>query len=70
MRTTAVQPGQRFRNLKAFGRVWEVETVYVDNQKIAHARLRAVNDPKELRTLACSVLMDAGRFQRLEEEIG
>jgi hypothetical protein len=60
-----VRVGQRFRALHKLGRVWEVDGLVEGGAGPAHARLHAVDDRTEVRTIACDVLLDRARFQPL-----
>ena len=63
MADTPIKVGQRFRTRGQYDvRVWEVEALFEDNERLPHARLCQVDRPNEFRTLACEVLLDAARF--------
>ena len=59
----SVRPGQRYRAKKAWSHEWLVEAVVRDREGHPHAKLRSVNDRNEIRTFACSVLLDRTRFE-------
>jgi hypothetical protein len=63
MSTRSVEPGQRYRARKAWTYVWEVDSIMVDREGHEHAKLHAVNDVKEYRTIACTVLLDRERYE-------
>ena len=61
----AVRVGERFQELRATARQWEVESFFTDSRAINHVSLRDTLDPSRRVTLACSVLMDRSRFRPL-----
>lgn len=60
-----IREGQRFRKLEASGTVWEVVAVRQDHSGAQHVQMRRWDDPKTLKTLAISALLDADQFERL-----
>lgn len=54
--------GDRYRARHKFGRVWEVDAVYLDGVQRPHARMHAVETPSEERTIAVSVLLDRKHY--------
>ncbi len=63
MANTRVQVGQRFRTRGQYDvRIWQVEALFEDNDRLPHARLCEVDKTNEYRTLACEVLLDEERF--------
>ncbi len=59
--------GQRFRKLGAGTGVWEVIGLRKDEGGALHVRLRRVDDPKTLKTLAAAVLDDPRQFVAVDE---
>jgi hypothetical protein len=62
MAKRVVEIGQRYRALHNHGRIWEVEELIPADRLHPHARLRAVEDRTEARTIACAVLLDSHRY--------
>ncbi|HET8726628.1 MAG TPA: hypothetical protein VFO41_03865 [Alphaproteobacteria bacterium] len=58
--------GERYRALHPFGRVWEVDDIYMDGLHRAHAQMHAVEMPSEHRTIAVDVLLDRTRYAPVE----
>ena len=69
MRRRPVEIGQRYRSRDATWLVWEVIAVTVDGMNVPHAKIQALSLTEE-RTVACSVLSDAKRFQLVSEPGG
>ncbi len=61
----AVRVGERFQEMRATARQWEVESFYTDGQAVNHVSLRDTLDPSRRVTLSCNVLMDRNRFRPL-----
>ena len=59
----SVAVGDRFAEIERPSRVWEVLEVRAMNAR-PHARLRNLDDPTRLITLAVSVLEDRHTFRR------
>ncbi len=59
-----VQIGDRLVELGRERIEWEVEFVFSDPNRVAHARLRRRDDPTIMRTFACAVLLNDTRFRR------
>lgn len=55
--------GDRYRLRGATWRAWEVTNIVTEGKIRPHATLRATNDPKLVRTLACDVLLDPSAYQ-------
>ena len=63
MADTRIQVGQRFQTRGQYDhRVWQVEALFEDSDRLPHARLCEVDKSNEYRTLACEVLLDEERF--------
>jgi len=60
-----VQAGQRFRARKRWGHVWEVDAVVADIEGLPHAKLRALDDRHERRTVSCAALLDRREYEDL-----
>lgn len=65
MTGAAVRVGERFQEMRATARQWEVESFFTDARAINHVSLRDTLDPSRRVTLACSALMDRSRFRPL-----
>lgn len=65
MAGAAVRVGERFQEMRATARQWEVESFFTDARAINHVSLRDTLDPSRRVTLSCSVLMDRSRFRPL-----
>ena len=61
----AVRVGERFQEMRATARQWEVESFFTDTRAVNHVSLRDTLDPSRRVTLSCSVLMDRSRFRPL-----
>lgn len=62
----SISIGERFRARHNLGRIWQVDDVYADGLRRAHARLHAVETPCEHRTIAVNVLLDRIHYQPIE----
>lgn len=66
-RRTEVAEGQRFRKLGTGAGIWEVTAVGGQAGGPVHVRLRRVDDPNTVKTLAAAVLADTRQFVPVEE---
>lgn len=62
-RKREVVEGQQYRRIGASGGVWEVLAVRRDGAGTQHAQIRRVDEPKTLKTLAVTVLLDPAQFE-------
>lgn len=65
MAGAAVRVGERFQEMRATARLWEVESFFTDGRAVNHVSLRDTLDPSRRVTLSCSVLLDRSRFRPL-----
>ncbi len=65
MAGAAVRVGERFQEMRATARQWEVESFFTDARAVNHVSLRDTLDPSRRVTLSCTVLMDRSRFRPL-----
>jgi len=63
-----VNIGERYRDCTSIWSQWQVERVYLDLLGLPHAVMSSVADDMERRTIACPVLLDPRRYERLDEE--
>ncbi|MEO3427330.1 hypothetical protein AAFN88_00635 [Pelagibius sp. CAU 1746] len=63
---SGLRVGQRFQEMRKAARQWEVECFFTDSRAVRHVCLRDILDPSRRVTLACSSLMDRGRFRPLD----
>ena len=63
MAGAAVRVGERFQEMRATARQWEVESFFTDARAVNHVSLRDTLDPSRRVTLSCAVLMDRSRFR-------
>lgn len=64
-----VEIGQHYQNAGKVGTVWEV-TKIVSQVGFPHARLISIDANKDSRLVACSVLVDTGRFRMVRDAPG
>ncbi|AWK89082.1 hypothetical protein [Azospirillum thermophilum] len=62
-----VAEGQLFRKLGPGGGIWEVIAVRKDGMGTQHAQLKRIDDPKTLKTLSVSALLDSQQFEAVAE---
>lgn len=61
--------GQRFESLGIYKRrVWEVVDIYATPNRVAHAKLRDVQDRATVCTLAIMALLDTDRFRAVDRD--
>lgn len=64
---TEVKVGRRFRRLIPGGGIWEVVSLQREVGGVPHVRLRRLDDPMEMKTLAASVLSDARQYEPADQ---
>ncbi|MCW2236965.1 hypothetical protein [Azospirillum canadense] len=67
-RKREVVEGQLFRKLGPGGGIWEVIAVRKDGLGTQHAQMQRADDPKTLKTLAVSTLLDPSQFEMVAEQ--
>lgn len=58
--------GQKYRKLGPGGGVWEVVAIRKDGLGTMHAQMKRSDDPKTLKTLSLTALLDPEQFERLD----
>lgn len=66
-RKREILEGQMFRKLGAGGGVWEVIAVRKDGMGTQHAQMKRSDDPKTLKTLSVTTLLDPHEFEPVPE---
>ncbi len=66
-RKREVVEGQMFRRLGPGGGIWEVIAVRKDGLGTQHAQMQRTDDPKTLKTLAVTALLDSDQFEMVAE---
>lgn len=64
-----VEIGQQFQSAGKVTITWEVVKI-VNQGGIAHARLLSTDGNGDVRLMACSVLLDHGRYRMVREAAG
>ncbi|HEV7371155.1 hypothetical protein [Arenibaculum sp.] len=59
--------GQKYRKLGPGGGIWEVVAIRKDGLGMRHAQMKRSDDPKTLKTLALTALLDPEQFERIED---
>ncbi len=49
--------------------VWRVVNLYRHDPGIPHAALSRSDNPSDVKTLACTVLADAGQFRLIDDQL-
>lgn len=65
-RKREISEGQLLRKLGPGGGVWQVVAVRKDGLGTQHAQMVRADDPKTLKTLAVSTLLDPHQFEWLD----
>lgn len=66
-RKREVVEGQIYRKLSPSGGYWEVIAIRKDGMGTQHAQLKRADDPKTLKTLSVSALLDVQQFEIVTE---
>jgi hypothetical protein len=62
-RKREIVEGQMYRKLGPGGGIWEVIALRKDGMGTMHAQMKRMDDPKTLKTLSVSALLDANEFE-------
>ena len=62
-RKREVVEGQVYRKLGPGGGTWEVIAIRKDGMGTQHAQMRRMDDPKTLKTLSVTTLLNAQEFE-------
>ena len=66
-RKREIVEGQIYRKLGPGGGVWEVIAIRKDGMGTQHAQMRRTDDPKTLKTLSVTTLLNAQEFEAVAE---
>lgn len=69
-RKREVVEGQMYRKLGPGGGIWEIVAIRKDGLGTQHAQMKRADDPKTLKTLAVTTLLDPHQFEVVVESQG
>lgn len=61
-----VAAGQHYRRTSGGGGVWCVVSIAKDAMGMTHAKMQRTDDPKTLKTLCSTVILDREQFEPVE----